>query len=262
MAGRLASWLDRFAGCYTITGSVSQSMRFAGRNTGKGHIKLSVDSNTVMLRRKEADKDVFITTFLQQFHRCPFHLGEKPVIVDLGSNIGLTVIDFKRQYPDARIIAVELDRENYELSLENTAQLENCTIMHAAVWMKDGQAAYSGKDEQSYAVLPVPEAKGIAVRAISMDTLLNENKPDKIDYLKMDIEGAEYDILSEASPKEWLKKVKYLSIEVHNTTAVKNEDGILKLVNELENNNFLAWRSAIHWSSVFAVNKSFSPNDI
>lgn len=43
------------------------------------------------------------------------------MIVDLGANLGITVADNARRYPEAQIIAVELDPENAELARRNTA---------------------------------------------------------------------------------------------------------------------------------------------
>jgi predicted O-methyltransferase YrrM len=47
--------------------------------------------------------------------------GKKPLIVDVGANIGAASIYFHRAFPDARIVAVEPDRQNFELPVANVA---------------------------------------------------------------------------------------------------------------------------------------------
>src|ERR1051326_244812 len=96
-----------FSGCYSLTGSLRQSVRFALMLGTKGKTFVKLGETCIALRANRIDQDVFLATFLHQYHRSPFHLGVDPFIVDLGCNIGLTMVDFKRQYPEATVVGVE-----------------------------------------------------------------------------------------------------------------------------------------------------------
>ncbi len=256
MAGRLTTILTRFKGCYAITRNIWHSLRFAAMKPRNGKTLVKVNGRKVWLRNNKTDQQVFFDTFLHQYHRPPVRLEQHPTIVDLGSNIGLTIIDLKLQYPDARIIGAEPDRDNYETCLQNIAGLKDCEVVQAAIWKSDGVVRYGGTDEQSYSVNDESvTTKGISP-SMTMDSFIEQNKIGQIDYLKMDIEGAEYAILLDCKNKNWLQKLKYLSIEVHDTPALNKETGMEKLVSELENNHFQVTRSATHWSSLFAINKN------
>jgi FkbM family methyltransferase len=260
MGGRLRSILSLFSGCYIVTSGIWQSLHFAlmPRNRRTSRIKLN-DKLSVMLRNNKTDQEGFLAAFLHQYHRSPVDLGKTPVIVDLGSNIGLTIVDFKRQYPLARIIGVEMDKGNFDLCNINIAQFTDCISTHAAIWKENGFISYQGKDEQSYAVEATSFGHKGLVRSIIMDDILKENKITVVDYLKMDIEGSEKAVLLESTAKTWLRKVKYLSIEVHDLPGLNKTILFENLKTDLESNQFQVYKSTLHWSSLFAINKLLVP---
>jgi FkbM family methyltransferase len=260
MASRLITILTRFSGCYFVTKSIWQSVYFAlklGRNK-KSTIRISKEY-VIQLRKNEADQDVFLTTFVYQYHRSPFDLGQSPVIIDLGSNIGLTMVDFKQMYPSAKVIGVEMDKENYESCKVNISPFSGCTLLHAAVWKENGTINYKGEDEQSYAVEKNSFGKDGMVRCITIDDLLKENNIEKVDYIKMDIEGSEKAVLLDSTSKNWLQKVKYLSVELHDLPDMDNTVLSSNIKIELETNQFIVYKLAKHWSSLFAINKLWLP---
>ena len=256
MASRLVKILTRFSGCFYVTRSLIQSIYFAlklGRNE-KSSIKFN-KNHVLQLRKNESDQEVFLTTFVDQYHRSPFDLGQTPVIVDLGSNIGLTMVDFKQQYPFARIVGVEMDKENYECCKVNISQFSDCTVLNAAVWKENGSINYKGENEQSYSVEKTSFGSGGMVPCITMDELFKENAIVKADYIKMDIEGAEKAILLESTSKKWLQQVRYLSLELHDLPDMDNIVLSKNIKMELEANQFIVYKLAKHWSSLFAINK-------
>lgn len=240
---------------HSITRNFQHALRFAVMKIRDGKTRLMVNGHNVWLRNNKTDKHVFIDTFYHQYHRPPIKLPANPTIVDLGSNIGLTLVDFKLLYPTAIIVGVEPDPGNYEICLQNIAGLDHCCVVQAAIWIADGTVAYEGTDEQSYAITETEANKKGTCQSITIDSFIRDNKLGHIDYMKMDIEGAEYNVLLNDHSKNWLRKVTCLSIEVHDTPGLTKEIGIRQLLQELENNNFQVSRSANHWSALFAINK-------
>lgn len=257
MAGRINTLAARFSECYAITGSIRQSLRYTKMKDGTGFFFIQFNNRRICLRKNKTDREVFVSTFLNGYHRCPFLLENAPTIVDFGSNIGLTIIDFKQSYPNARIFGAEPDKENYEICRENIKDISNCTVMQTAIWKTEGIVEYGGKDEQSYTIeTGNTDQKGTAT-SLTVDGFLEKNNILRVDYMKMDIEGAEYAVLLESNNNQWLQKTKYLSIEVHDTKTIQKEEGIQQLTAVLENNNFSVYKSSLHWSSLFAINKLF-----
>jgi FkbM family methyltransferase len=195
-------------------------------------------------RIHSSDIPVIADTFVGLYHVPPVALPERPVIVDLGANIGCTMVHYAALYPGARIVGVELDPENARLARLNTAAIAaQTTLLHAAIWPHDGTVGYGGDEAWGYRV----EAGGErAVEALSMPSLTRRCGLSTIDFLKVDIEGAERDLFQ--GSLSWLKRVRALAIEVHDDEAL-----IARLITLLTRHGFVAQRDTHHWSAVIAA---------
>ena len=115
------------------------------------------------------------------------------VIVDIGAGIGTETVVFARQVgPTGRVVAVEAHPRTCE-ALRRTvrlSRLDNVTVVHAAIADRAGELLISDNDFHiGNSVLGV--STGVPVRAITIDQLAGETGLAEIDYLKMNIEGAE-----------------------------------------------------------------------
>jgi FkbM family methyltransferase len=180
-----------------------------------------LENAEVKLRPATTDARTTFATFWHQFHLPPRELAmpKHPIILDLGANNGLTVAHFASLYPTARIIGVELDERNVSIARINVATwADRCKIIHAGVWFEDGEVnyMYSEGSEDGLAINEVHPQGGSTetVRACSMATILKEvGDFSVIDYVKMDIEGAEREVLSKNA--EWLGRVRCIKVELH-----------------------------------------------
>ena len=170
------------------------------------------------MRSRSTDPAVFHDVFLSQYHMPPQHLSvpEDAVIVDLGANVGYTMAHYASSYPKSRIIGVEMDSHNAQLAAKNVRHFgTRCSIVNAAIWNREGEIEYSGTEEWGYRVLT--EGSGPpqrqTVRCLTMPTLLREQSLERVDLLKMDIEGAEAVVL--VPEATWLRVVQSLVLEVH-----------------------------------------------
>lgn len=186
-------------------------------------------------------------TFAGEHHLPPAELPPNATIVDLGSNVGYTVAHFAQLYPSARIVGVEMDAANLSLAERNTARFgARVELVHAAVWTSDGVIAYAGEDVDAFRVTDAAEA-GHSMSAPSkrLATLFDEREIARVDYLKMDIEGAEAAIF--AGPMEWSERVHSMKVEVHPPATIESVRDVL------EANGFSCWRDDGHPSCVCAV---------
>lgn len=203
----------------------------------------------MICRGGTSDAEALRTTFFNHYDTPPRPLPKQAVVLDLGSNVGYTIAYFKSLCPSARIIGVELDADNYALCLENTHQYSNCQIVHAGVWTTDGTISYGGKDVQSYAIGEKGGEKQVS--AITVPTLLAKYGITHIDYVKMDIEGAELPVLK-ADPK-WLDLVDTLRVEVHEQVDKHIEDSLQEVHAILTSHGFDCRKDTKHWSTLVAV---------
>lgn len=192
-----------------------------GVQSGSATIRLRSLGGAGVICRSSQDVYTFKHTFLAGYHLPPVALPPDATIVDLGSNVGYTVADFAHRYPQARIVGVEMDRDNFELACSNTARYgDRVTLLHAAVWTHDGVVRYVGDADDAFHVADeAVAAAGSETKAERLApakriaTVLEACGADRVDYMKVDIEGAEGTIF--AAPIEWAHRVRSMKVEVH-----------------------------------------------
>jgi FkbM family methyltransferase len=135
-----------------------------------------------------------------------------PVIIDCGANMGLSVYYFSKAYPAAKIIAFEPEEAIFKVLQNNvnTYGLKNVTLHQKAVWDERTTLNFFTDKGMGGSVTNVYKKQEPAkVETVVMADYLQE----KIDFLKMDIEGAEYRVLK--SCESLLKNVENIFVEYH-----------------------------------------------
>jgi FkbM family methyltransferase len=179
----------------------------------------------VLIRPGTSDLSIVWTTFARRYHLPPPEIGAPRVIWDLGANIGLTMAHFACLFPQARVLGIELDDQNVSMARQNLAPwADRCEVIHAAIWPRDGEVRYCGWGGTSnYQVLDSPE--GTLVRALSLATLSRE-RGESVDYLKVDIEGAERALVKDGGG--WAEHVRCVKVELHGDYTVSECEADLR----------------------------------
>jgi FkbM family methyltransferase len=174
----------------------------------------------VSVRPRTADMWA-LTDIIPPYHLPPLQAVPENAreIWDLGTNIGLAMAQLALRYPQATVTGVEMDQGNLELCRRNIEPYgDRCRVLHAAVWSSDGEVSYAG-GEDSLAYRVEAGGGGTTVRSLSLNTLLAERGVERVDYVKIDIEGAEREVLRENT--EWAAAVRALKVEVHEPYTVE-----------------------------------------
>ncbi|OLD57943.1 MAG: hypothetical protein AUI54_00720 [Acidobacteria bacterium 13_1_40CM_2_56_5] len=169
-----------------------------------------------------------------------------PRILDCGGNIGMSILYFKHVYPQSRIIAFEPDPAIFPYLKDNVGEnrLDNVTLMQAAVTKEEGTLAFYsdglyGSCLANHASRGIPEGwTRYDVPCVRLSKYLDE----PVDLLKMNIEGAEYDVISECAGR--LRQVRELIIEyhhlpglprtLHRILSILHECGFEYLINDFD----------------------------
>ncbi|HEY7337743.1 MAG TPA: FkbM family methyltransferase [Bryobacteraceae bacterium] len=145
------------------------------------------------------------------------------VIVDAGANIGLTSAFFAAKYPGARVFAIEPEPSNFRILKKNAAAYKNIACVEAALWQTDGSLALSdpGLGHWGFQATDAPQTgsagAGMEVEGVTISTLMARWKIDYIDFLRVDIEGAELQVFED--PSSWIHRVGAIAIELHDRLA-------------------------------------------
>jgi FkbM family methyltransferase len=149
-----------------------------------------------------------------------YDLGKPQLIVDLGSNIGLSLRLWREHFPDARVLAVEPDANNMRILRMNYPEGESgkailvqaCVLGHVrSVQLEKGAGewGYSVKDATS----DVQDSQN-TIAAFTMPDLLQRHLSGAvIDLSKCDIEGTEAELFRNCGA--WLRKVRFALVELH-----------------------------------------------
>lgn len=145
---------------------------------------------------------------------------EAPRILDCGAHVGLASLWMKRRWPRARITAFEADPEIARLLRANLARngASDVEVVEAAVWRCDGEVTFRAPGSDAGAVEAVAADTGgarIRVRSVRLRHWLTE----PIDLLKMDVEGAELDVLDDSADR--LHHVRAVHLEVHDFDSAR-----------------------------------------
>ena len=136
----------------------------------------------------------------------------KPRIIDCGSYIGTSILYFKVNYPQAVIDGFEPDPSNYSLlktNLENW-NFPDTRVQNAAIWTNNEPIAFNSAGNMSSRIeTNVEPVNKHTVNCVRLKDLLS----GEIDFLKIDIEGAEYAVLKDCEEK--LRQVSHLFVEYH-----------------------------------------------
>lgn len=140
-------------------------------------------------------------------------------ILDLGANVGYTSIYFNQYFPDAKILAVEPDVNNFiQLSI-NTQDFRNIETINCAVWPYEASLTLKNyiSDDWGKSFEETKDTNSNTVNAYSILQLQKMKDYSHIDIIKMDIEGAEQAIFEHEV--DFLKQTKLIAIEIHDDLA-------------------------------------------
>jgi FkbM family methyltransferase len=141
------------------------------------------------------------------------------VIVDCGANIGITSLFLAARYPEATILSIEPDPGNFTLLKTNVAQVPRILPIRACVTGTRQSAVRFTRDQAAWGNRITTDAHGVLVPAVTIEEVCKQNGIEKIDLLKLDIEGAEEQVLKRAA---FLARTEHIIVELHGHYGFKS----------------------------------------
>jgi FkbM family methyltransferase len=155
---------------------------------------------------------IYDSYFTQEHYRF-LPSTEAPLILDCGANVGIGVHYWKQLCPRARVIAFEPDAEAFAALSSNCAGLPDVICRPEAVWTTNGRIKFTaiGGDggHLSEVAKQADAASDVSVQAVRLRDLFSE----PVELLKLDIEGAEVDVVLDCADR--LGLVRLLFVEFH-----------------------------------------------
>lgn len=192
------------------------------------YIPTEVMCNGKKIRIPDAASYLFIYNEMFRKEIYKFSVNKRnPLIIDCGANIGLSILYFKKLYPESSIIAFEADPAIFKYLQYNISKfdLSDINLLNQAVWKEEGFLNFETEGADSGKLTTENKVNSLKVETVKLSTFLNT----KVDFLKVDIEGAEYEVIRECS--SMLRNVDRLFLEYHSYQG-KNQclDELLELI--------------------------------
>jgi FkbM family methyltransferase len=193
----------------------------AGRDSGKG--KFQYDQLPFVARLQDWNGVQEVVLEQEYAFAGSLYAGRRPIVVDVGANIGMFSLSIFSNWPAARVHAIEPSLATYQILDCNRAFNPGLDwhVYRAAAWHTDGEVSFDNKPFSTSSHVGASGSDVEQVPAVRLDTFLNQNVPEPVDLLKVDIEGAEDAVLQSASAI--LSKVAHLIVEIHAATGRREQ---------------------------------------
>ena len=164
---------------------------------------------------KFSDSSSFLFMYNEIFEKQIYRFkttSEKPFIIDCGANIGLSILYFKQLYPNASILGFEPDPNAFETLECNIKHFDykDVEVIEKGVWNRETTLRFFAEGADGGRIsIESDKAKIIIINTVRLKDFLNRH----IDFLKLDIEGAETVVLRDCA--DLLKNVDRIFVEFH-----------------------------------------------
>jgi FkbM family methyltransferase len=187
-------------------------------------------AHPLYMRTGTSDRSAFNEVIVKRWYDHPFP-GTPRFIIDAGANVGYASVRFAELYPHADIVAIEPDRENFEILQQNIAPYPHVRGLRCGLWPRTANLVIDNPEAKSWA-FRVREARDgeAGFPAVGIGEILRESGASTLDILKLDIEGAELELFSDERCHAWLERTNMIFVELHDRIKAGCTDAMEKAV--------------------------------
>ncbi len=138
------------------------------------------------------------------------------IIFDVGANVGSMTLAYRKRFPDAKLYSFEPVNETFHQLKEATKNDSNIHCYQMALAAQNGSGIInvgSKSGQNSLVIRQQSETNSQEVKLITLDDFIKKEEIEKIDILKIDVEGFECDVLRGAERTLESGKILYIFIE-------------------------------------------------
>jgi FkbM family methyltransferase len=222
------------------------------------NLRMRIGSITFDVRESEYDtfKEIFIDG---EYTSCLSRLDNfRPsYVLDLGGNVGFATIYFRRLWPNCQIEVFEPIPETFKRLLDNTSTIASLTAYNKAVGRKNSKKLFTvdGPGSSSVRTQTARENLLISCEEIDILSMVDLSCVEASALLKVDIEGAEWDLFDDNRFGNFLGKFSCVILEVHEfagRTITEFEQRYLKTLSDV-GWTYSKERSIDRWASVYVI---------
>lgn len=165
----------------------------------------------LFVRPGTIDQRVYDEVFVDKEY--VLELGDPEFILDAGAHIGMSSVYFASRYPNATVVAVEPDVENFKVLSRNAAKWPNIKPINAGLWRHKARLKVDDPSVESWGITVSETDTDNGLEGLGVADIMNLFGVQQIDVLKLDVEGSEIEVLGNSAG--WMASVKTLVVELH-----------------------------------------------
>ncbi|SRX75628.1 FkbM family methyltransferase [Aequorivita antarctica] len=199
-------------------------------------------------------KEIFVNKVYDQGE---VKIKEGDVVFDIGANVGVFSL-YASKIKGTQVFAFEPHPSNFKILLNNVNQnnIENIKCFDYALGSDNEdriliEGNIAGGHKLSYKDVSQNAEGSLKVKSVTLASMKEKLSIDKIDFVKLDCEGAEGEIIQSLG-LDGLKKINKIAIEFHDNHSILSHEQILK---ELHNAGFktsLKWDGKSYFGYIYA----------
>jgi len=219
----------------------SKSFKFMRDRKDKSHSMQSFkyQGRDIYYRSSTSDMTLIYEILLKSEYKSEYYIPKQvnpKIILDIGGNIGITSIYLANRFPQAKIYTFEPLPDNYEILAKNIQSYGNIEAFNFGLGSEDGDFdVYFSEDSENFGgVSFYPEAGGVGkdssfkCKIKNINNALKDLSIKSVDLIKIDTEGAEFDILTNLDAKI-LTNVSWITGELHGNQDFELLDYLTKI---------------------------------
>ena len=186
------------------------------------------------------DSASFVGQYEEIFNKKAYNFeteNQHPFIIDCGSNIGVSILFFKKAYPKANILAFEPDKKIFSVLKQNIEKstCKEITLINKGIWNKEGKIFFNEEGADGGSIIDNNSDHQAGQKYVEVETTsLRRYLAKEVAFLKIDIEGAESTVLEDCD--DLLINVHRIFIEFH--SQINRDQRLDSILNILTKNGF------------------------
>jgi FkbM family methyltransferase len=194
---------------------VAQQRVSASRRTAPATTEITFDGQRLACFDPQTLRYSIDEIFVDRSYACS--LPPSPTIVDCGANIGVATGFFVTEHPGARVIAIEPDPSCFDLLSRNIGinGWMNVTAHNVAAGKADGSTLFFRDPSKPGSLLGSTKRRVLEEELTVRTVRLSQLIPESVDLLKLDVEGAEHEVIKELLDAGALDRIGALIVEFH-----------------------------------------------
>jgi len=212
--------------------------------------------NEFFVRDNKSDEWVIKEVINPNTYQKALNINKNDIVLDLGLNIGAFAVFWG--YKAKQCFAYEPEIENFNIAKKNIDlnNIKNCTLINSAVTGSDEKHTYFyvglGSRKDGHSILPFRGRKKTKVSCLNINDILKATKANKI---KIDIEGAEYEVIK--AIENW-KQIDAIIFEWHKNFLKDDNNVKLKEIEKIIKSNFIQVKGNFNtrgWMNIISAKK-------